>query len=245
MEEITRFIKENNEIIKYTITRKKVKRLNLRIRDGIVKVTTPYHLNEKEIIKFVESKSKWIYENVKKQEKLNKKINIAISDGDVIFHLGEKYKLEIIKNSKNFVKLDSINKKILIHTKDTENKEFNKNILENFQRMEAKTYFNIILKETYKKIMHLGISYPKMTIRKMKTRWGSCSYYKNRITINFHLIKQPIELIELVILHELIHFIHPNHSKEFYKIHKELMPDYKERESELKKKDVFGGLSYV
>ncbi|MDM8535092.1 SprT family zinc-dependent metalloprotease, partial [Clostridiaceae bacterium HSG29] len=221
-----------------------VKRLNLRIRYGIVKVTAPYYLKEKEIIEFVEDKSKWIYKNVKKQESLNKKSDIEISDGSIIFHLGEEYELEIIKNTKNFVKLDSINKRILINVEDTDNNELKRNILEHFQRMEAKIYFNGILKETYKKIIHLGIAYPTMTIRKMKTRWGSCSYYKNRITINFYLIKQPIELIELVILHELIHFVHPNHSKEFYKLHKELMFDYKEREKELKKKEVLSGLAY-
>jgi len=236
MENINVLITFENETIKYTIARKKVKRLNLRIRDGIVKVTAPHYLNEKEIIEFVESKSKWIYENVKKQEKQNKKSDITISDGNIILHLGEKYKVKIIKNNKNFVKLDSISEKILINTEDTENNELKKNILENFQRIEANNYFNIILKETYKKVVHLGISYPTMTIRKMKTRWGSCSYYKNRITINFYLIKESIELIELVILHELIHFIHPNHSKDFYKLHKELMPDYKEREKKLNEK---------
>jgi predicted metal-dependent hydrolase len=74
-----------------------------------------------------------------------------------------------------------------------------------------------------------------MTVRIMKTKWGSCSYKNNIITLNAYLIEHSIELIELVILHELLHFIHPNHSSEFYKLHEKLMPDYKEREEQLNK----------
>ncbi len=63
----------------------------------------------------------------------------------------------------------------------------------------------------------------------MKSRWGSCIPAKQQITLNQNLIHYPIEFAEYVILHELVHFIQPNHSKAFYQIIEYYMPDYKER----------------
>ncbi len=85
----------------------------------------------------------------------------------------------------------------------------------------------------YKKMKNYDIIYPKMTIRKMKTRWGSCSVNKAKISINSNLIYEPIKSIKYVILHELAHFVYPNHSNDFYKILKENMVDFKEIENNL------------
>ena len=59
---------------------------------------------------------------------------------------------------------------------------------------------------------------PEIEIKKLKTRWGSCSPYQNKVTFNLSLIKTPIECVEYVVIHELSHFKEQNHSKKFYKI---------------------------
>ena len=63
----------------------------------------------------------------------------------------------------------------------------------------------------------------------MKSIWGSCTPAKNSITLNRKLIHYPFEFIEYVVLHEFVHFIQPNHSKAFYNIIENYMPDYKTR----------------
>ena len=75
---------------------------------------------------------------------------------------------------------------------------------------------------------------PEITIRKMKSRWGSCFYLKNKITFNFSLIFLPQELIDYVIIHELCHFIEPNHSARFYAEIEKRLPEYRLREKQLK-----------
>lgn len=78
-----------------------------------------------------------------------------------------------------------------------------------------------------------GFEYGKVAIRHQKTRWGSCSGVNN-INLNAHLITLPIELVEYVLLHELVHTRVKNHSREFWKeIHK-YMPDAKERDKRLR-----------
>ena len=63
----------------------------------------------------------------------------------------------------------------------------------------------------------------------MKSRWGSCLPFNNKIILNLNLIKTPMCCIEYVILHELSHFKHHNHSKNFYNFITLFMPDWKER----------------
>ena len=78
-----------------------------------------------------------------------------------------------------------------------------------------------------------NIERPEIYVRNMTTRWGSCIPSKKRIGLNLQLIKADERCIEQVILHELIHFIHPNHSKNFYFILTQIMPDWKDRKNDL------------
>ena len=75
--------------------------------------------------------------------------------------------------------------------------------------------------------------YPELKIRYMTARWGSCQPQKGIITLNSQLIEKPRRCMEYVVLHEFAHFIHPNHSKDFYTLVESLMPDWKERKWEL------------
>lgn len=80
----------------------------------------------------------------------------------------------------------------------------------------------------------LGVAYPAWKVRKMKSQWGNCHYEQGYITLNAALAGCPEELRIYVALHELIHFIHPNHGPDFYTCMDSLMPDWKERRAELK-----------
>lgn len=94
-----------------------------------------------------------------------------------------------------------------------------------------------ILPEKTKKfgeIMGLRPSYVKIT--SAKTRFGSCNG-KNGICYSYRLMTYPEEAIDYVVVHELAHITHKNHSKEFYKLIASVLPDYKQRERILKNKE--------
>ena len=93
--------------------------------------------------------------------------------------------------------------------------------------------FTEILDEVYPAFIPYGIARPKLRIRTMKSCWGSCLVNKGIITLNRKLLMKHRECIEYVVVHELCHFIHPNHSKEFYKFMEQFMPDWKERKVRL------------
>ena len=93
--------------------------------------------------------------------------------------------------------------------------------------------FTEILAEVYPAFIPYGVKKPTVRIRTMKSCWGSCLVNKGIITLNRKLLMKPRECIEYVVVHELCHFIHPNHSKEFYSFMEQFMPDWKERKGRL------------
>ena len=78
------------------------------------------------------------------------------------------------------------------------------------------------------------IPYPKLKIRLMKTRWGVCNRRSTTVTLNSKLIEYDIEKLDYVIIHELSHFIHFNHSKLFWETVSKYCTDYKRIRKELK-----------
>ena len=79
----------------------------------------------------------------------------------------------------------------------------------------------------------LGVTPTRITITGATTRFGSCSG-KNSISFSFYLMRFPEEAVDYVVVHELCHILHHNHSKEFYKEIEKILPDYKEREKILR-----------
>jgi predicted metal-dependent hydrolase len=78
-----------------------------------------------------------------------------------------------------------------------------------------------------------SFEYNKICIRKQTTRWGSCSSKKN-LNFNYKLLFLPIELVDYIVVHELCHLIEMNHSKKFWKLVENIIPDYKDRRKKLK-----------
>ncbi|SHI86955.1 M48 family metallopeptidase [Parasporobacterium paucivorans] len=92
-----------------------------------------------------------------------------------------------------------------------------------------------ICKEVYNIFKPYSLAYPIIKTRKMTSRWGSCHPYKGMIILNNKLLEAPIECIEYVVLHEFAHFLHPNHSRQFYDFVEGHMPDWKERKALLRR----------
>lgn len=80
----------------------------------------------------------------------------------------------------------------------------------------------------------MGVDYGTVKITSAQKRFGSCSA-KNNICFSYILMQYPIEAIEYVVVHELAHTVHHNHSREFYALIEKFLPDYKQREKLLRK----------
>ena len=104
---------------------------------------------------------------------------------------------------------------------------------------QCRSIFGEIILETYPVFQKYGVPMPKLRIRNMETRWGSCLAKKGVVTLNKRLLEAPRNCIEYVVMHEFCHFVHPNHSKQFYAFLTMLMPDWKQRKEALDKSATF------
>ncbi|MFI3327114.1 MAG: SprT family zinc-dependent metalloprotease [Clostridia bacterium] len=167
----------------------------------------------------------------KKVKNVNLRIN---ADGVIKVSANNRVSIAFIEN---FIKSNT--EFILKHLERIRNAEKPKSFDDNKENREkAWGIFTKIIDEIYPIFKEMNVQYPVLKIRTMKSKWGSCIPSKNQITLNTRLIEHNRVFIEYVILHEFCHFIHPNHSKDFYNLVEKLMPDWKYRQNLLKSKNI-------
>lgn len=224
-------VEVNGEKITFFVQRKNVKNINLKVNiDKKVTISIPMKMKIEEAKEFIKNKVKWI----KKQQEFydsfaEQKENITFENGETVYLLGKQYKMKLISNKNNEIKIN--NRYIEIHIKEKyfDNKKYIKKYYDKWLKEYAMEIFVEVMNKYQKSLKKYDIEVPKVEIRQMKSRWGSCLPFNNKIILNLNLIKTPMCCIEYVILHELSHFKHHNHSKNFYNFITLFMPDWKER----------------
>jgi predicted metal-dependent hydrolase len=215
----------DNEI-EYQIIRKNVKNMTLRIKnDGSIIITANYRISQKRIEDFMIEKKDWILKTLNNLEH-----RTMLGNGNDLIHdkkvvlLGKKVKIVAIQGIREEVKL--LEDVLCVYSKELTNNIRLNQLLSNWISSYTKEVVTSILNEVYEKFVPYKVPYPKLRLRKMKTRWGTCSIHTNTITINTLLIHTSRESIEYVIAHELTHFLHGNHSRDFYNSLSLVMPDH-------------------
>lgn len=110
------------------------------------------------------------------------------------------------------------------------NKDFD---VDKWYKKQAKVLFLRHLDQVFQSFSR-KIPYPSLRIRKMSTRWGVCNTKDKVITLNLELIKRDEKYLDYVIVHELSHLIHPNHSSAFWALVEENCKDFKKIRQEMK-----------
>lgn len=184
-------------------------------------VTVPKYMSKKDIDQFIEKYETWIHKTLEKRKVASEEYDWFKTKK--ILYLGEYIEVEIKQSSygKDLVVLTEKGLKIISKGEE----ESIRKAVEAFYRKKAK----VILEElTHRYATLIGVSYNKITIRKQETRWGSCSS-KGNLSYNVRMLCAPMEMIEYVVLHEVMHLRHFNHSSAFWQDLECIMPDYKRR----------------
>ena len=230
---------KTEKILGYEVHRKKVKNINLRIKPNMeVYISVPMNLHRDYIEKFIRSKEGWIKSVLKKVEVVKEKQKgFEYKTGEIHKFLGKEYYLTVKTGSFNGVNLINNEKKpniiLTVNENILENIGEKKKIMEKWYFENAKKLFPQFM-EKWLKILDEHVE--KVSIKPMKTRWGSCNYVKKYINLNTELIKRTPFEIEYVVLHELTHLKYPNHGKGFYNYIERYMPNYKIAEKMLNAK---------
>ncbi len=208
------------------IIRSERKTLALIVKpDGSLIVRAPLRASEKAIRDFVGSNAKWIEK--KRVEALGflPPAPKQYIPGEMFLYLGNTYPLEIVKGQKVPLLLEGSFK---LAGSDQKNARL---AFERWYRGQAKQILN---ERVSQYASQYDFQYKKIGITSARTRWGSCSS-NGSLNFSWRLILAPMEVVDYVVVHELVHTLFHNHSRRFWKRVEKIMPDYKERRKWLRK----------
>ena len=191
--------------------------------DTSVKIFAPLNTNLSVIEQHLKAKRKWIEKQQRAFETyLPKTPPRQYIGGESFLYLGKQYMLKIEPSTAEEVKL--YQGRLVVKTLNSDATHIKK-LLQQWYIVRATILFNKLFEEQFCLFKRFTLEKPILQIKKMEKRWGSCTP-QQKIILNPELIKAPIVCINYVILHELCHLVHHNHSKSFYRLLENFMPDW-------------------
>jgi len=204
------------------IEQKRIKNVYLRV-DGLdIKVTAPKYMPKYEIYNFIESKKNWIYKVY--EFSANKALNtVKYLGGEYFYIFNQKHNLKLIIGKKSVNIIGDT-----IYLSYPENSQKAIDYLYKVLNFKLLTKANEFLDKYLYVLQDYGYNLrPDLAAKPLKSKWGVCYTRNNSINISSYLIHYEQICLEYIIIHELTHFVVPNHSKRFYEIIEANMPDYK------------------
>ena len=220
----------NGQQIVYTLNIKKVKRLNLRIKnDGSVVVSANASYSVSVIEKFIGDHADFVLNAIKKYTSTPK---FNYNNGDNLYVFGEKKTLKIV-NGKNSISLQGDN--VVLCVEDEQNLALKKKGVDAFYKHKTQRAVESMVQSVYLEFKQIyNVPMPTIKYKKLTAAWGNCRKATAEIRFSIYLSKVDMQCIKYVIVHELAHLIEANHSQKFYSVVQKIMPEYKVVRKKLK-----------
>lgn len=208
---------------------KNAKSIKIYFKDTVLNVTKPYKVTLKLITEIIRKNEKQIYEQYQKSLENYRKNIINWKTGEIIYYKGEKYVINrtIYNKTKLGIEIDINKNRFNIYVPEGLEELIIKKGLDNIVKKIFKNNTEVLLQDRlpyWSKITK--IQYNQFKVRDAISKYGSCVPKTRMLHFTSRLIMLPPEQIDAIIVHELCHIIHPNHSKEFYNLVKRYIPDY-------------------
>jgi len=219
--------------LKIEVEQKDIKNIHLSVYppNGAVRIAAPSRMDLDTIRVFALNKLKWIKKQqttFKNQERETPRDYLSKESH---YFLGKRYLLKVIEQNQP-PKVILKHKTIELYVRPNTSKSKRAEIMEAWYRKELKVIVPKLIAKWEKVI---GVQSSEFGIKKMRTKWGTCNTTAKRIWLNLELAKKPIECIEFIIVHELVHLLERSHNEVFVAYMNEFMPKWRNYREELNK----------
>lgn len=219
--------------IKIEVEQKDIKNIHLSVYppNGVVRISAPNRMDIDTIRVFALNKLKWIKKQQKTFENQERETPREYLTKESHYFLGQRYLLNVIEHNhppKVVLKHNTIELFVRPHTSEEKRQE----IIEEWYRSELKRMTPKLITKWEKVI---GVQSNEFGIKKMRTKWGTCNIKAKRIWLNLELAKKPLECIEFIVVHELVHLLERTHNEVFVSYMNEFMPKWRFYREELNK----------
>lgn len=210
---------------------KDIKNLHISVYppEGQVRVSAPLQYDEEQIRLAVVQRLAWVRKEQKRFANAHRQTKRLMIDGETHYVLGRRYRLRVIEQAGRTI-LAIKGSRLELRTPADTTRDYR------FRKLED-WYRDILKKEIPPLIAfwedRLEVEVPKWTVRRMKTKWGSCNRDSRHLWFNLELAKKEPEAIEYVVAHEMMHYFESGHGDAFVALMDRHMSDWRERRNRL------------
>jgi len=207
------------------VEQKDIKNIHLSVYppNGKVRISAPERMDLDTIRVFAIAKLKWIKKQREVFARQERETPREYLPRESHYFLGERYLLKIVEQYSS-PRIVLKKKEIQMIARPDTTQEKKKEFLDEWYRSELKRIVPPIIEKWETKI---GVKSTEYGIKKMRTKWGTCNPVAKRIWLNLELAKKPLECIEYIVVHELVHLKERSHKERFVTLMDEYMPKWR------------------
>ncbi len=227
-------IQFGSKTIQFSIERVHRKTLAISVHPDLRIVAKAPINAELDVIKLkIKKRSPWIIkQQVYFSDFLPKKLTKKYLSGESFWYLGKQYRLKVHQGDRTDVRLKGpflwVSAKGSMDSKDI------MKLLDGWYSQKAEAYLQSKIQQWWLKVSRTENALPRLIVKKMAKRWGSFTK-QGRVILNSELIQAPSQCIEYVVIHELCHAFHQNHSRAFFRLLERVLPDWEKRKERLER----------
>lgn len=217
--------------IEIDVERKGIKNLHLSVYppNGRVKIAAPLRMTEESIRVFAITKIPWIKKQQRKFFNQTRQTAREYISGESHYFQGSRYLLQVVGYNGS-PKIELKHKRIDLYIKPGSTSLQREKALQDWYRIQLKNLVPSLISK-WEKITGLHVA--EFRIKRMKTRWGTCNIRAKRIWLNLELAKKPLNCLEFIVLHEMLHLLERRHNDKFKAYMDEYMPRWRSFKNEL------------
>ena len=216
------------------VVQKDIKNIHLSVYPptGRVRISAPFRMNLDTIRVFAISKLSWIKKQQTKLRTQEREAPREFLNRESHYFNGKRYLLKVIEQDAA-PRVELKHSKIELYIRPQTTKEKRKSILDEWYRNQLKASLPALIVKWGRK---MNVMVNEFGIKKMKTKWGTCSREAKRLWLNLELAKKPGECLEYIVVHEMVHLLERNHNDRFISLMNELMPKWRFYKEELNRR---------
>jgi len=213
------------------VVQKDIKNIHLSVYPptGRVRISAPNHMDLETIRVFAISKIGWIRKQQDKIQGQEREAPREFLNRESHYYKGERYLLRVIEREAP-PKVELKHNVIELQVRPDSTWEKKNEILNEWYRKQLKKEIPPII-EKWERIMNVEVK--EYGVKKMRTKWGTCNKDAGRIWVNLELAKKPVECLEYIIVHEMVHLFERSHNQRFITLMDKFMPQWRSYRDEL------------
>ena len=224
------------ETISYTLERKAVKNINMRLRPetGLL-VSAPMHVPSERVEQILQQHAAKILQTLHQYAaaaEKPKQYPVHYTAGEPVLYLGKSCRLAVERGSRESVLVQGETLRLLV--KQPENEQVRKQVFDSWWENACEKAVRNLCRAVYPVFEAKGVAFPEIRFRHMVSQWGNCRPTRGVLTFNLRLLAAPVRCMEYVVMHEFSHFLHPDHPPAFYAEIAAELPDWKQLQEQLR-----------